>query len=143
MHVPIVMTKEIFIKFWHKIRFYMKIPGSAYLVIGLAVAILSYIIDKDRFFLFVLIGCIFAFVGVIKVFSRAVKKKPAKSGAHPQQQQHQGQQRQAYQQSPQHPPHHYTHYVKFCPSCGQAVRNTDYFCSRCGTVLRTNQQNMR
>jgi len=127
------MTKEIFIKFWHKIMFYMKIPGSAYLVIGLAVAILSYIIDKNRFFLFILIGCIFAFIGVIKVFSRAVKKRSPKSKA----QQH------VHHQIPQHPQHHYTHYVKFCPSCGQALRISDYFCSRCGTVLRTNQHTAR
>ena len=103
----------------------VKISGTVFLVVGLAVAILSFAIDKQRFFLFLVLGVIFAFIGVFKVFTAKSRKR----GTVP-----------SPAQTPKHPMHQRSHtspYVAFCPSCGNAVRSTDHFCNKCGLQLRS------
>lgn len=98
----------------------VKISGWVYVVIGFLVAIPSYVIDKEKMFLFLLLGVIFIGIGFIKIFS-ATKTRPKQQTA--------GRQGRIQKQHPK--PR-----IVFCPYCGQAVYETQQFCHRCRSRLK-------
>jgi hypothetical protein len=134
------------------------IPGWAYLTIGIAVSVLSKIVEKvskkpGTFALFFWVGILFLVVGLVKLVLKKNKKEqknisPAEQFAPVNFQQRQNMQSQNPsstnfsqgqhhisrianpQQRVQHPS------IISCPSCGTRHYDYAHYCMRCGTHLR-------
>jgi len=97
-----------------------KIHGIVYFIIGVFVAIASYIINYDKLYFFFYIGLLFIIFGVAKIVIGFINKEEKKQI--PLNKLNQNQFRQVPKQQ-----------YKRCPTCGNAARIADNFCSRCGT----------
>ena len=132
-----------------------KINGFVYLAIGIVVMIVSYLIDKDKFLLFIIVGAIMVMIGVVKVFAQSMKKKKERrqkesqhhdSQMHHTQTHHQGQHPMHRQQSHMRHPQHKAHpgmnspaHMRQAPSGQQGSANYGYMqCSRCGKYSQGN-----
>jgi len=137
-----------------------KINGLVYLAIGLVVMIASYLIDKEKFLLFIIIGAIMVMIGVVKIFAQSRKKKKErreKQSQHPASQMHHTQTHHQgnhpnmqhpmhRQQSHMHHPQHKVHpgmnrpaHMQQAPSGQQGSVNYGYRqCSKCGKYAQGN-----
>ena len=88
-----------------------KLSGWTYLIIGVLISSISYIINQStddmKLFLFFIIGVVFIVIGFFKI---VFKKKPKVKPKHPK--------------------------IVFCPFCGQAVYETQKQCHRCRSMLK-------
>ena len=98
-----------------------KIPGIAYILIGLFVGLVSYFSNNKSLKFFIYIGFFLGLIGIIKLFITGISKKKEKPKA----------------ASPYHKISHkeQSTFTKYCHRCGNLVRNLDNFCSRCGHAL--------
>lgn len=98
----------------------VKIHGIAYILTGIFISIVSYLIDADDLYIFYYGGMFFIAFGVAKIVLKfiTVQKEEQKTA-------------QAMQQRTNI---HSQNYKK-CHRCGNASRLTDRFCSRCGTKM--------
>ncbi len=87
------------------------IPSLAYLILGIVVAVASYLIDQKKLVLFMIIGAVFVMIGVVKlVFARERKAEKTIIDA-------------------QKPHMKY----KYCARCGNRMQMQERFCRNCGT----------
>lgn len=114
-----------------------KIHGSIYLGIGIFVALVSYFSKNPSLRLFLYIGSIFGIIGIIKIFKTDTSMKKKRQAVRQQQTRitHQQYPRTTHRQQPI-PTHKQPRLTKYCSYCGNMVRISDNFCSRCGTALR-------
>lgn len=118
-----------------------KIPGIAYLIIGIFVAVVSYFSKSNSLRFFLYVGFVFGIIGIIKIFIGGASKKKEKPTIR-QHQRYQQHQRTPYQQQTR-PIHRHPiqnkqgRLTRYCPNCKNIVRVSDNFCNRCSQALRT------
>ncbi len=101
-----------------------KIHGFVYLIIGIFVSLVSYFSKNEALKLFIYIGFLFGFIGIVKLFISSLSKKKEKPiKQHPK----------TFHKQPIPKQNSYT---KYCPHCRNIIRVSDNFCSRCGQALR-------
>ena len=117
-----------------------KIPWWTYLIIGVAMSIISFFSDRDSLRLFIYIGYLFGVVGVIKLVLKLFSEKQKKHTVHHQQHSQHGHQaahpaqHAYYHPHVQRPRRQVQQHV--CPRCRSPIQTTDNFCSGCGQQLR-------
>jgi len=105
-----------------------KISGTAYLIIGICVALISYFSKNPSLRLFIYIGSIFGLIGIIKILFTGISRKKEKPVR----------QRKVTHQHPIQRPQsiqHHKQFTSYCKYCGNIVRISDNFCNRCGHAL--------
>ena len=99
----------------------VKIHGIIYILIGIFISIVSYLIDAQDLYIFYYGGMFFIAFGVAKIVLRFIAGgKEGQKDAKINQQKMQA-----------HPVQSY----KKCRRCGNVARLTDRFCPRCGTKM--------
>lgn len=98
----------------------VKIHGIIYILLGIFVAIASYLIDRNDLSVFVYVGMFFIAFGVAKIVLNFItgQKEEQKSG-----------------QTMQRKPNIHPQNFKKCHRCGNVSRLTDRFCARCGNKM--------
>ena len=96
----------------------VKIHGLVYILIGIFVAIASYLIDRNDLSVFLYVGMFFIAFGVAKIVIQFIMGQKEQ------------QKPQAAQRANIHPQN-----FKKCQRCGNISRLTDRFCARCGNKL--------
>ena len=90
-----------------------KIHWIVYVLIGLFVAISSYLIDYKKLVFFFFTGWVFVCVGIAKSAINAGENKNEKMQM----------------------PHQRAHQYKHCPKCRNILRINDRFCGKCGASV--------
>lgn len=124
-----------------------KIPWSAYLIVGGAMALMSVFIDPVKLLLFILAGLVFIIVGIIKLLLHLKNKDKHKTG-HPHSSNHSNlyshhHTHQTRNQSHSHPQHRSTAHLahsqtKHKPHMQPAPSQFTLRCSNCGIQLHPN-----
>ena len=103
-----------------------KIHSSVYILLGIAISVASWIINRSKFILFIYIGFALTIIGITKaVFSKKVEKKGNAKAKEPQIVQHIP--RRAQSTKPN---------LKRCIRCLNFMNFYDNFCSKCGAKAR-------
>ncbi|MFO7710309.1 MAG: hypothetical protein R6V53_00935 [Candidatus Woesearchaeota archaeon] len=97
------------------------IHGIVYVMVGAAVSIVSYYLDKEKLIFFIIVGAILFLFGILKLLFMLMIKKNK-----PQQPQHNPYHGQYAQQAPPNGAH------RFCPRCRRTIHATFNFCPYCG-----------
>ncbi len=113
-----------------------RIHGSVFVIIGLVVSVVSYLLE--HLFAFLYVGIVFIFYGLIKLIFFSSKKEKSQT-QNPHLQPNQSNQKYQQQQYPQLKPNVKVHYhpqtnyqYVICPSCGYHMHTSYRFCPRCG-----------
>ncbi len=95
-----------------------KIHWIIYIVIGLFVSILSWRLNYEKLIFFFYVGLFFILVGIIKLLISLINRKTSK--------------KEIVHKVQHQTPKNYQRF-KHCRRCGNIVRISDSFCSKCGT----------
>jgi len=101
----------------------VKINWGVYFLLGIAVLIISYKVDPQKFMVFIWVAYLFMIIGTAKFIiwfitrskETSVEKKEAKANI---------------------PPTHRYRTARFCPRCGNVLHTYENFCPMCGQRLR-------
>lgn len=102
-----------------------KIHGFIYIVIGLFIVLASWKINLNALIFFFYVGWIFVLIGIIKLVLGFGKNRDTKSPQQKIQHRNLAQPHQSLQ-------HQQKHHYKRCHRCGNVMRLSDRFCSKCG-----------
>ncbi len=113
-----------------------KISGKIYVVVGLAVILLSYLVnmtrDEKSFTLFMFIGGLFILIGIVKEVISSRKS----SHAHETHLHHGTHNPSKKQLKAHHTRRPVQRELEYCRNCGTAVNHHDNFCPHCGNRVR-------
>ncbi|MFP4423652.1 MAG: hypothetical protein ACLFP2_00310 [Candidatus Woesearchaeota archaeon] len=98
------------------------IHGIVYVMVGAAVSIVSYYLDKEKLIFFIIVGGILLLFGILKLLVMLVRKKSKPQQHNP----YHGQYAQQVQMNGAH---------RFCPRCRRTIHATFNFCPYCGLKI--------
>jgi membrane protease subunit (stomatin/prohibitin family) len=112
----------------------MKIHPIVYIIIGFAVAIISYNVDYTKLILFFWVGIIFIMVGLVKFLFRFLQRELKETKTQKKTYQH------IKNQENQSQKVHYNQHLNsteiFCHNCGAKLNSKFNFCPGCGTKIK-------
>ncbi len=101
----------------------VKINWSVYFLLGIAVLIVSYRIDPQKFTLFIWIAYLFLVIGTAKFIVWFIVRRKMTS-------------REKKRVRAAIPQSHQYRTARFCPRCGNVLHSYENFCPMCGQRLR-------